>query len=65
MFIMINFGYRSRKLFTIDCLAAALFDYIWNGCYKDLFELYAEKLIIFEKESAEHLKKMEINEKAL
>lgn len=34
MFILINFGYRSRKIFTIDCLAAALFDCIWEMCYK-------------------------------
>ena len=29
MFILINFGYKTRKIFTIDCLAAALFDCIW------------------------------------
>ena len=29
MFIMINFGYKLKKIFTIDCLAAALFDCIW------------------------------------
>jgi len=36
MFILINYAYSSRKIFTIDCLAAAVFDCIWDHSYKDL-----------------------------
>ena len=34
MFILINFGYKMQRVFTIDCLAATLFDCIWVTCYK-------------------------------
>lgn len=43
MFILINFGYRCRKIFTIDCLAAAVFDCIWDACYKELLDTYNHK----------------------
>ena len=49
MFILINFGYRSRKIFTIDCLAAAVFDCIWDLCYKELLDTYQSKETQFTK----------------
>ncbi len=51
MFILINFGYRSRKIFTIDCLAAAVFDCIWEACHKELLDTYNAKETLFAKES--------------
>lgn len=61
MFIMINFGYRCRKLFTIDCLAAAVFDCIWQACYKELVDTYAAKEALFTKEAEAHVAKIENN----
>ena len=58
---MINFGYRSRKIFTIDCLAAALFDCIWEMCYKELYDTYNQKYEFFAKESEGHQIKIESN----
>ena len=56
---MINFGYRSKKIFTIDCLAAALFDCIWEACYKEMMGIYDTKENQFHKEVAHHQKKIE------
>ena len=49
MFIMVNFGYKCKKIFTIDCLAAALFDCIWEACYKELTDIYDAKEALFQK----------------
>lgn len=65
MFILINFGYRSRKIFTIDCLAAALFDCIWEACYKELFDTYNAKDALFVKQVEAHQGKIESNQKKL
>ena len=65
MFILINFGYRCRKIFTIDCLAAALFDYIWEACYKELLDTYVNKDALFIKETELHQAKIVENEKKL
>lgn len=65
MFILINFGYRSRKIFTIDCLAAALFDHIWQACYRELIDTYHAKDVLFVKEAEAHQAKIEANEKKL
>lgn len=46
---MIMFGYKFKKIFTIDCLAAALFDCIWELCYKELREIYDAKEQLFNK----------------
>ncbi len=43
MFIIILFGYKLTRVFTIDCLAATLFDCIWLNSFKDLFKLYTTK----------------------
>ncbi len=58
MFILINFGYRCRKIFTIDCLAAAVFDCIWEACYKELTDTYNAKDALFVKESENHQHKI-------
>lgn len=58
MFIMINFGYKCKKIFTIDCLAAALFDCIWEACYKELKDIYDTKEAFFNKEILAHQKKV-------
>ena len=55
---MINFGYKLKKIFTIDCLAAALFDCIWEACYKELKDIYDAKEALFNKEQAAHQKKI-------
>lgn len=55
---MINFGYRSKKIFTIDCLAAALFDCIWEACYKEMVGIYDAKENQFTKEVTHHQKKI-------
>ena len=65
MFTLINFGYRSRKLFTIDCLAAALFDCIWSACHRELVDTYNAKDALFAKETETHQAKIESNEKRL
>lgn len=62
---MINFGYKFKKIFTIDCLAAALFDCIWELCYKELRDMYDAKQQLFNKEIANHQKKIEVEEKKL
>jgi hypothetical protein len=65
MFILVNFGYKMQKVFTIDCLAATLFDCIWLTCYKELLKVYASKQDIFAKEIINHQKRIEKNEKRL
>lgn len=65
MFILINFGYRSRKMFTIDCLAAAVFDCIWEACYKELLDTYNNKEVLFTKEADSHAAKIEASEKRI
>jgi hypothetical protein len=65
MFILINFGYRCRKIFTIDCLAAAVFDCIWEACYKELLDTYNNKEVLFAKETEAHTAKIEASEKRL
>jgi phosphatidylinositol kinase/protein kinase (PI-3 family) len=59
MFIIIIFGYKFKKIFTIDCLAAALFDCIWDQCYKQLKDTYELKEQLFTKEITNHQKKIE------
>ena len=54
MFILINFGYKSRKIFTIDCLAAAVFDCIWEACHKELNDTYNAKDNQFKDELTNH-----------
>jgi hypothetical protein len=61
MFILVNFGYKSRKIFTIDCLAAALFDCIWEMCYQELFDTYVQKEDLFAKDFESHQIKIESN----
>jgi hypothetical protein len=65
MFILINFGYRCRKIFTIDCLAAAVFDCIWEACYKELLDTYNNKELLFAKEAEAHAARIEASEKRL
>lgn len=65
MFILINFGYRCRKIFTIDCLAAAVFDCIWDACYKELLDTYNHKEAQCVKETESHQAKIEASEKRL
>lgn len=65
MFILINFGYKLQKVFTIDCLAATLFDCIWATCFKELLKMYATKQDLFAKEIQNHQKRIEKNEKRL
>ncbi|EGR32639.1 hypothetical protein IMG5_076690 [Ichthyophthirius multifiliis] len=35
MFILVLFGYKQSRIFTIDCLTATLTDCIWQNCIKD------------------------------
>ncbi len=43
MFIVILFGYKQQRIFTIDCLAASLIDCIWANCLKDILKLLVSK----------------------
>jgi len=36
MFILVLFGYKQNRIFTINCLTATLMDYIWDNCLKDV-----------------------------
>lgn len=65
MFILINFGYRCRKIFTIDCLAAAVFIVSGRACYKELLETHNNKEVLFAKETEAHTAKIEASEKRL
>ncbi len=43
MFILVLFGYRQSRIFTIDCLSASLIDAILDHSVKDMLKLVSEK----------------------
>lgn len=63
MFILIQFGYKLSKVFSIDCLAASLFDCIWATCTKEMLRVYSVKEVQFAKEVQDRQKKVEKAEK--
>lgn len=43
MFILVLFGYKQNRIFTIDCLSASLIDAILETSVKDVLKLLNEK----------------------
>jgi hypothetical protein len=65
MFILLLFGYKQNRIFTIDCLTASLIDCIWTNCFKDMQKLMQTKEEIFNKELGNLQKKFSNLEKKL
>ena len=43
MFIVVYFGYKQHRIFTIDCLSASLIDAIIHNSLKDIHKLLLDK----------------------
>ena len=65
MFILVYFGYRQHRIFTIDCLTASLMDYIGKLCLEDMVELISKREELHNKEMTNLQKKMSASEKKL
>lgn len=65
MFILVYFGYRQHRIFTIDCLTASLMDYIGKLCLEDIVELLAKREESHSKEITNLQKKLSATEKKL
>lgn len=65
MFIVVRFGYRLRKYFTIDCLTASLSDCIFADCLAEIIKVLGQKEVMFQKEINERNKKTPILEKSI
>lgn len=58
MFILVVFGYRQSRLFTIDCLTATLMDSIWQSAHKELQSNFIKREELFNKEKITLQKKI-------
>lgn len=56
MFILVLFGYRQNRVFTIDCLSASLIDAILDNSLKDMLRLISDK-------EAQHTEELTLIEK--
>ena len=65
MFIVVRFGYRLRKYFTIDCLTASLSDCIFKECMAFVLKTLEQKEVVFQKEIGERTKKTPVLEKSI
>ena len=65
MFILVYFGYKQHRIFTIDCLTASLMDYIGKLCLEDIVELLAKREESHSKEITNLQKKLSATEKKL
>eukprot|EP00828_Plagiopyla_frontata_P037669 TRINITY_DN4946_c0_g1_i2.p2 TRINITY_DN4946_c0_g1~~TRINITY_DN4946_c0_g1_i2.p2 ORF type:complete len:284 (-),score=90.11 TRINITY_DN4946_c0_g1_i2:1895-2746(-) len=65
MFILIQFGYKQSRVFTIDCLTATLIDCIWVTCIKDIQKLVSTKEDQMFKELNHCQKKLQKQESKL
>jgi len=63
MFILVYFGYRQHRIFTIDCLTASLMDYIGKLCLEDMVEIIAKREESHSKEITNLQKKLSATEK--
>ena len=57
MLIVVRFGYRQRRYFTINCLTASLADFIFLDCMAEMVKLCDLKEAQFQKEIVERTKK--------
>ena len=65
MFIVVKFGYRLRKYFTIDGLATSLSDCIFTDCIIEMIKVLKLKENQFQKEITEIMKKNPIIQKKI
>jgi chromosome segregation ATPase len=65
MFIVVYFGYKQYRIYTIDCLTASLMDTIWNCSLKDMLKLLTTREEMHSKEIANLQKRQQANEKKL
>ncbi len=65
MFILVQFGYKQSRIFTIDCLTSTLIDCIWANCIKDINKNLTSKEELFTKTIGDIHKKISSNEKKL
>lgn len=63
MFVLICFGYKLFKYYTIDCLTASLADAIWIGCVKETIKHFNAREEIFTKEIQAYNKRLQVAEK--
>ena len=63
MFILVCFGYKLFKYYSIDCLTASLADAIWIGCIKETLKVLGMKDDIFTKEISQYSKRLVVAEK--
>lgn len=63
MFIMLLFGYKQNRIFTIDCLTATLMDCIWANALKDMDKLLAQKEESLGREGFHQQRKLAAAEK--
>lgn len=62
MFISVEFGYKQKRLFNIDCQTASLIDAINDSCYADMNTFLKKQSDIFNKEMAQWKKKLKTDE---
>lgn len=65
MFIMLLFGYKQNRIFTIDCLTATLMDCIWANALKDMQKLLVQKEDLLNRENFSIQKKIANLEKKI
>ncbi len=65
MFIVVLFGYKQTKVFTIDCLTASLIDCIWTNCLKEILKNINVKEELLTKEQGKFQKRLAKLEKTL
>lgn len=65
MFILLLFGYKQSRIFTIDCLTATLMDCIWTNSLKDMQKTILQKEDILNRENNSIQKKISNLEKKI
>ena len=65
MFIMLYFGYKQSRIFTIDCLTATLMDCMLSNSLKDMLKLLAQKEEYLNREVSSIHKKLNVLDKKL
>jgi hypothetical protein len=62
MFISVEFGYKQKRLFNIDCQTAGLIDAINDSCYADMNSFLKKQTDFFSKEVTQWKKKLKTDE---
>ena len=57
MFISVEFGYKQKRLFNINCQTASLIDAVNDECYRDMDTFMKKRIDFFNKEIGQWKKK--------